>query len=1082
MANNNFNLNNIYDPLNKLKIIGTKLSDFEEIENLPKKYTLLGKGNFGYTEKMLSKLDNSIYAIKKQNLKDLQFDINNFYREIKIMASLDNTNIVKLYGYFRDNESINKYKDIYPDTQNINQDVDIICIVMEFVPNGTIKDFYEKHWNQCQNNFKPIEQIFIINIFKQILNGLIYLEKNSIMHRDIKPDNLLLDQNYNVKIADFGISAIHIDQNVQNNNNDSLLLSSNTRIGPKHFVSPEIERNQKYDYRTDIYSLGLTLLCLMSKQYPITLINNPGPNQSLKNVNTNYIHESYNYYLKKLVLRMINEDMNLRPYAVQAFEELYFIEKYMNNPNNEQIKKYIITLDDIGTKLSDFEEIRSSNKNYTVLGAGNFGYAEKMRSKLNNLIYAIKKIDKKSSKFDENDFFRETEIMKGLYHENIIRFYGYFEDKENINKFKEIYSQDQNIQKETKDKEIYCLVLEYAEKGSLDGYYKNHMEIYPNPNSFVPIEQKFIIKILKQTLEALIYLHIKSIMHRDIKLDNLLLDENYNIKVSDFGISVLYNDQNPLNKDKDKKLITHCTQVGRPDFVPPEIERCEFYDFRVDIYSLGLTLLCLMSRQYPIQLIPNPNPNIGYKKVYTNFIDNSYNEYLKKLVLRMINNKIYLRPDSQKALDELKSIEDFINNPNNAFVKNYLDNINKLPQIQLTSLDNPGNQNNNNVQNPFSNVQKPNIPNINITNPYYVGVRAANNPSRPNDLYQKFDINNNVNNDQTNLQNNFPKSSKNISIFLRQKNTALMRVLQCLYIPIKKDITNTNYIINYILGEKKQGVLSYKIINIIDFVAKNYFNNCVIPIGEFRRIVSKTVTNFQGNDEIEPKWAFYFIFKLFNDDFMNYKIAWINKIFDESIEPVTLQYNINYNNIKKNIESFKDRYRNTFVDNFYFILLDVVTCTNCRSKIDAKCCGVTYYLEVPGSSNNSISQLIYKYMSGLNEKGNYYCQCSGNVIGIKNKSFLNTPKYLLIEMINYPKNPKQLELQIDLTWYAFSNKGPRKYLLYALICRDISEQFLAYIRINSNWFCYYGESNCQQISFESINQFSPYFAIYEGLY
>ena len=48
------------------------------------------------------------------------------------------------------------------------------------------------------------------------------------------------------------------------------------------------------------------------------------------------------------------------------------------------LKKFIISLEDIGTKLSDFEEIRNLDKSYTLLGKGNFGYAEKMKSKLNN--------------------------------------------------------------------------------------------------------------------------------------------------------------------------------------------------------------------------------------------------------------------------------------------------------------------------------------------------------------------------------------------------------------------------------------------------------------------------------------------------------------------------------------------------------------------------------------------------------------------------------------------------------------------------------------------------------------------------
>ena len=110
--------------------------------------------------------------------------------------------------------------------------------------------------------------------------------------------------------------------------------------------------------------------------------------------------------------------------------------KETNNYNVSMIMHK--NLINIGTKLSDFEEIENPAKNlkYTVLGRGNFGYAEKMKSKKNNLYYAIKKLDKE--KVNNKNFHRETEIMISLNHENIVKFYGYFEDKENINKLKHL--------------------------------------------------------------------------------------------------------------------------------------------------------------------------------------------------------------------------------------------------------------------------------------------------------------------------------------------------------------------------------------------------------------------------------------------------------------------------------------------------------------------------------------------------------------------------------------------------------------------------------------------------------------------
>ena len=82
---------------------------------------------------------------------------------------------------------------------------------------------------------------------------------------------------------------------------------------------------------------------------------------------------------------------------------------------------YIKNLSNIGTHLSDFLEIPKGQSPYTLLGKGNFGYAEKMQSKLNKKYYAIKKLNKNSLNFNKKDFIRETQIMIKLNHENIIK-------------------------------------------------------------------------------------------------------------------------------------------------------------------------------------------------------------------------------------------------------------------------------------------------------------------------------------------------------------------------------------------------------------------------------------------------------------------------------------------------------------------------------------------------------------------------------------------------------------------------------------------------------------------------------------
>ena len=152
------------------------------------------------------------------------------------------------------------------------------------------------------------------------------------MHRDIKPDNILLDTNNNIKISDFGTSALYNDNKDENWDKDLDLFSHGTRIGRRDFICPEIEYSEEYDYVCDTFSLGLTMLCLMPFRYPIILFNN------IRTIDFNNINNTYNFFLRKLVFKLLyhdnNKNKNKKLSANDAYNELEIIEIYSNNPNN----------------------------------------------------------------------------------------------------------------------------------------------------------------------------------------------------------------------------------------------------------------------------------------------------------------------------------------------------------------------------------------------------------------------------------------------------------------------------------------------------------------------------------------------------------------------------------------------------------------------------------------------------------------------------------------------------------------------------------------------------------------------------
>ena len=196
----------------------------------------LGEGNFGYVNIVYSKTNNNIYAmktIKKQNRTEQDFK--KVEREVKLIKNLDNPHVVKYYTSFRENENLH--------------------IIMEYINGINL----EKILYDNIKEGKLIDEKTIWNYLIQCLNGLMYLHENEkIIHRDIKPDNLIIDNDGILKIVDFGISA------VKKEDVDDEIKFHNTITGPKCFMSLEMRSREEYDFKSDLYMLGISFLYIMS--------------------------------------------------------------------------------------------------------------------------------------------------------------------------------------------------------------------------------------------------------------------------------------------------------------------------------------------------------------------------------------------------------------------------------------------------------------------------------------------------------------------------------------------------------------------------------------------------------------------------------------------------------------------------------------------------------------------------------------------------------------------------------------------------------------------------------------------------
>ena len=249
----------------------------------------LGEGSFSSVWKVVRISDGKEYAMKKVKINSLSDkEKENALNEVRILASIQSPYIIGYKEAFFDDDSMT------------------LCIVMEFAANGDISNQIQQH-TKNQTNF-PEKEIW--KIFIQLLKALNTLHDKKIVHRDIKSANIFLSADGTAKMGDLNVSKVAKGNLVY------------TQAGTPYYASPEVWRDEPYDAKCDIWSLGCVIYEMAALKPPFRANDLPGLYKKIQKGSFDRIPSQYSLDLLNIITLCLQTSATQRP----SCEEL------LNNP------------------------------------------------------------------------------------------------------------------------------------------------------------------------------------------------------------------------------------------------------------------------------------------------------------------------------------------------------------------------------------------------------------------------------------------------------------------------------------------------------------------------------------------------------------------------------------------------------------------------------------------------------------------------------------------------------------------------------------------------------------------------------